>query len=149
LKCVPGPTDLSCMHCARRCHVCKLPGGSCGSPVGASLLAPSLAPPTSSSSVPSPSLVVAVVVPLFAAAVPVAATSGSVTLPTAVPSEFAAYGCASYWGGELARAEAAVATATAQVEAARQQYALALSELVVCSLVRGSSDKGKGKAKED
>jgi hypothetical protein len=110
---------------------------------------PSLVPSTSSSSIPSPSSVVTVVVPLFATAVPVAAASGSITLPMAVPSEFATYSCALYWGEELARAEAAVATATTQVEAARQQYALVLSELVVHSLVRGSGDKGKGKAKED
>jgi hypothetical protein len=149
LKCEPGPTESSCMLCTHQSCVCKHPGGSRGLPAGASLLAPSLVPSNSSSSVPSPSLAVAIVVPLFAAPAPAAATSGSVTLPTAVPSEFAAYGCASYWGGELACAEAAVAAATTQVKAAWQQYALALGELVACLSVWGSGDKGKGKAKAD
>jgi hypothetical protein len=71
-------------------------------------------------------------------------------IPDAVFTEVAVLGSTAYWHGEVAWLETTLGHTQSQLVLAREQYHLAMEELVLHSsrtVQRGSGGKGKGKAK--
>jgi hypothetical protein len=119
-------------------RVCTRPPGVARlSPLGAQLVplpAPSVAPTLSTSSAPSPASAVEVAPP--------------VALPDAAFAEVAALGSAAYWRGEIARLETTLSHTQSQLAFSREQYRLAMEELMLRSsrtARQGSGSKRKAK----
>jgi hypothetical protein len=73
----------------------------------------------------------------------------SVAILEAIFTEVAVLGSAAYWCGEVVRLETTLGHTQSQLVLAREQYRLAMEELVLHSshtVQQGSGGKGKGKA---